>query len=172
MKLLRTLPILLLIVISSCSKNGNTALIDQANKAYAAKNTADAAKLYEQFLREIPESPHAPKALYNLGSIYQTDAKNAPRALEMYDRIATAFPKDSLAPKSLFVCGFLCANVLNDTAKARRYYEKYLVEFAAADSNITKSVRLELQHLGKTPEQVLEELQKTSNATSANGHQD
>lgn len=172
MKLSRILPLLLLLVVASCSKNGNTELLDQANRAYAAKNTADATKLYEQFLAESPDSPHAPKALYNLGSIYQMDAKTGAKALEMYDRIVTAFPKDSLAPKSLFVCGFLSANVLNDTAKARTYYDTYLAQYAATDSNITNSVRLELRNLGKTPEQVLEELQNTANAGSANGHQD
>ena len=172
MKIHRILPFLLLGLLAACSSNRDKELLDKANYAFQAKNIAEATTLYEQIVNDYPDSPSAPKALYALGSIYQTDPKNAAKALDAYEKIATQFPKDSLAPRSVFVCGFLAANVLNDTAKARKYYDRYLAEFAAVDSNITRSVRLELANLGKTPEQVLQELQNTANAQSANGHRD
>ena len=150
----------LAVLLSACgTKISDTELMSAAQKAYETKKTDEAMRLYQQLADEYPESPRAAEAMFLLGSIHQNDTKDFTKAVEILSNIDAKYPGTPYAAKGLFVGGFICANTLNDIPRARGLYEKYLASYAGLDANITASVKVELEHLGKSAEETLKALQ-------------
>ena len=149
------------LLLSACGKKiSDTELMASAQKAYESKNVDEAMLLYQQLADEDPDSPRAPEALFLLGSIQQNDTKDFAKAVEILSGIDAKYPGTPHAGKGLFVSGFICANTMDDVTRARGFYEKYLASYSALDANITASVKVELEHLGKSADETLKLLQQ------------
>ncbi|MEK6553013.1 MAG: tetratricopeptide repeat protein, partial [Bacteroidota bacterium] len=77
------------------------------------------------------------------------------KAVEYYQRLYQQFPKDERAPKALFMSGFILANELRNIDAARLTYQQFLDKFPKHE--LTTPARTELDNLGKTPEEILQE---------------
>ena len=131
-----------------------------AKKAEEAKKPAEALTLYEQLLRDAPNSKQAPEALFRSAGLYTSFKKDILKSAITYLSIADRFPESEFAHKGLFTAGFAFANELNNTSTAKTLYEKYLTEYK--DSSLAEMVRFELKNLGKSPDQILKDLQDST----------
>jgi tetratricopeptide (TPR) repeat protein len=84
--------LLISISLSACSRR---ALLDQAQAAWDSGSYGKAAELYEEFLRENPESDQAEFARFRVATICQRDLKQYDRAIQHYIHFIEEFPKSS-----------------------------------------------------------------------------
>jgi hypothetical protein len=111
----------------------------------------------EAFVRKYPNHPDAPKLLLEAAEIHATYFNDIPRAVETLRAIDLRFrQKSDIAPKALFYEAFLYETMLSDTATARQRYEDFLQYYP--NHELAKEARLSIQNLGKSPNQLLQEI--------------
>lgn len=120
----------------------------------------------EAFVSQFPADTLAPKYLFEKALLQEKQMQYLP-AIETLDRIYSAYPDSPQGSKALFLQGYLYANVVNDYDQARIKYQLYLDNYAAVDPKITSDVKMELDNLGKTPDEILKEiLEKAASDTT------
>ena len=122
------------------------------------------------FVAQFPNDSLAPGFLFELALLYEKEAKYA-EAIAVLEKISSKYPDSKQASKAVFLQGFLYANVLNQLDKAKVQYQFYLEKYSNVDAKITSDVQMELQNLGKTPEEILNEIQQKArqDTTQAQG---
>lgn len=159
---------LLFALLTSCTSQKEKAEVEiKANLELVNQSFSDnkldtaAASTVEQgignFLDKYPQDSMASVYLFELGLLYQKQRKFE-QAINAFDKVYREYPDSKHARNAVFLEGFLYANVLNNYDKAREKYQLYLDKFAAADEKMTSDVRLELQNLGKSPDELLKEI--------------
>ena len=78
------------------------------------------------------------------------------KALVLYTAIAEKLPQHPKAPMASFMEGFIY-NEKGDTFNARVRYEAFLKKYP--NDGLAKDARIELQNLGKSPEQLIKEFE-------------
>lgn len=125
---------------------GNTMSVD-TQKAYSL------IKAYEHFAHHFKNDTQVAEYLFRAADVYRS-LKKTDECLALYDRIMKEFPQSSRAPYSLFLKGFLYENEINDLTKARHAYEAFLQQYP--NHPLSDDVKFSLQHLGKTPEELIQ----------------
>lgn len=82
------------------------------------------------------------------------------KALFLYDWIIAQYPESPRAAQSLFLKAFTLDNDLNQFDKARTLYEEFLKTYP--DNEFAPSAQFLLENLGKSDEELLENLQSRS----------
>jgi tetratricopeptide (TPR) repeat protein len=137
--------------------------LEEVNKSFATnrKDTVSEQKAEEsinEFIEKYPQDSLSSKYLFELGMLYQKQRK-FDKALNAFDRCYSEYPNSNEAGNAVFLQGFLYANVLNNLDKAKEKYQLYLDKYSGLDPKITSDVRLELDNLGKSPDELLKEIQ-------------
>ncbi|MCX7651908.1 MAG: tetratricopeptide repeat protein [Bacteroidia bacterium] len=115
----------------------------------------------EAFIRKYPNHPAVPRFLIESAEIYGTYFGDAQKAVELLRQVDQRFrQKSPLAPKALFYEAFLYETMLNDTTRARERYEDFLQYYP--DHELAKDARLSLQNLGKSPDELIQQILKGS----------
>lgn len=156
------LPFFLLIMIfTACNSETDKSLFESAGAMYKAKNYADAANEYEKLLTQFPNSSYSEDCYFALAGIYQMEKipnlkkeDSMSKAVEYFQKYYAKFPNKERTPKVLFMIGFIRANELKDYDSARIAYNEFLQKYSGHE--LASSVKLELENLGKTPEQILQ----------------
>ena len=84
--------------------------------------------------------------------------KTYEKSFSLYDWIIDKYPTHERAPISLFMKGFLFDGTLKDSANASKYYTEFLTKYP--NNSFAKDAELLKSNLGKSDEQVLDELMK------------
>jgi TolA-binding protein len=163
MKNLKLLPLLIFsLLFTFCGGKTDKELFDEAVKLSNEKKYDDAIVAFENIETEFKESELAPKALFESAKIYQgqvikklNSKESLLKSIEVYKKVYENYPNSYEAENSLFMSAFIYANDLNDLENAKLAYELYLEKFP--DGVLAKDARIELENLGKTPEQILME---------------
>jgi TolA-binding protein len=95
-------------------------VIEEYEKAGSHRKAAEA---YLAFVREWPQSKHAPTALFN-ASVAFAGARMLDRAVEARDRLVAAYPADPLAAKCVYMNG-ADHEAMAEFEKAAGHYERY-----------------------------------------------
>ena len=77
-------------------------------------------------------------------------------AIYCYNTVYTKFPQYPKAGMALFSEAFIYGNEKHDLIKAKAMYEEFLAKYP--NSTMAPSAQMELQSLGKTPEQIMAEI--------------
>lgn len=112
----------------------------------------------ELFVNKNDADTVAPKLLFNLARTQHGHRLNE-RAVETLKEVQTRYPESGYASKALMLEGFIYANVLQDHSAARTAYNAYLEKYPDVDPNLTRDVQMELQTMGKTPDQIMAEIE-------------
>ncbi len=162
MKILLIIPLLLsLVLLNGCGKKSDTDYMNIAKEGIAKNNTADAVAAYQSLVKDYPNSPLAPEALFQLATLYQNKmVKDVPsteslqKAVGLFRSIFDKYPGDKLAPKALFMSGFIQANELKAYPEATGSFNLFLQKFP--NNELATSAKEELDNMGLTPEQILQ----------------
>lgn len=108
------------------------------------------------YIEKYPEDARTREYLYKAAQSCNGLGKHA-EAIQLFDRFIAAHPTDKRAADATFVKGFIYANQLNDQQKAKSTYEHFLATYPAHE--LAPAAKEELANLGKSPEQILQEIQ-------------
>jgi tetratricopeptide (TPR) repeat protein len=141
------------------------AIIDSLEtKALAKKNEPinsalgfSLVKFYAEFADHYADDPKSPEYLFKAGDI-SSNLNAAQPAIEYYKKITEKYPQYEKAPLALFLQGFIYENQLNDTASAGKIYREVIGKYPG--TQVAKDAAASIQHLGKTPEQLIQEFEK------------
>ena len=154
------------LLLSSCSpsaskKSSEIDKLENELRESTKKNISDTSKVkqllsaYSYYTTTFPTDSLTPIYLMKSAKFYDfvllTDS-----AIHCYDRVYTEFPKYPKANLALFSEAFIYANEKHDLAKAGILYKEYLNKYP--NTNLAQSAALELQTLGKTPDQIMAEM--------------
>ena len=162
---------LLEITVMSCNfhdkrKNDAAEALKKADQSFttAHPDTLSVKKAEEavaSFVKRFPEDSLSPAFLFQLALVFEKQ-RQYDSTIKTLDRIYSQYPRSKQASKAVFLEGFLYANVLNQLDNAKKMYQYYLDHYADVDSKMTNDVKMELQNLGKSPEEILKEIQEKS----------
>lgn len=163
-------------VLMSCNfhdqrKNDATEALTKANQSLMANHSdtlavKDAQEAVRAFINRFPEDTISPFLLFELALVYEKQ-RQYDSTIKTLDKIYSFYPHSKQAGKAVFLEGFLYANVLNKLDKAKEMYQLYLEKYSSSDSKMTNDVKMEIQNLGKSPDQILKEIQEKARMDSA-----
>lgn len=110
------------------------------------------------YVEKNPGDTSAPRLMFNLALAQQTSRMNDQSIITLRE-LRRRYPDSKYAPKALMLEGFVQANVTQQYDEARKAYNEYLDKYRDVDTGLSRTVEMELQTMGKTPEQLLEEFE-------------
>lgn len=119
---------------------------------------------YEAFADKYPGDTTAANFLFKAADFYRYMGKPL-KSIGIYEKIYNNYPDFEKRPYALFLQGFMFENEVGNVDAAKVKYEAFLKEFP--EHSIAKDVKLTLENLGKTPEQLMAEFEAMQQADSA-----
>lgn len=121
---------------------------------------------YENYAEEnkSTDSIQSEEYLALAASLYQNTLQQLDKALALNDKIISEYPGSERAVFALFNKGYIYNNYIRDTAMARNIYTEFIAKYP--DHKLATDANVELQFLGKSAKEMLEEIQR-KNETSA-----
>lgn len=148
------------LLLAGCGKKSPKDYMKEAKAGIDGKNIPAAVESYQKVANEYPDSPQAPEALFQLGTLYQNkmvtnvDPKaSLEKAVDIFKSISDKYSEDKLAPKSLFMSGFILANDLKEFNRATVIFNVFLKKYPKSD--LVNSAKEELDNMGLSPEEIL-----------------
>lgn len=171
MKRIFNLLIVPVIIITSCSSPGNNlessiksmedTLFADETKMIDRDKARELIKMYVQFADENPDDADTPNTLFKAGDLSMN--LNMPRqAIQIFDRIMNNYPNFEKTPQCLFLKGYIFENDLKDLKMAKQIYEEFLVKYP--DDEFADDAQISIQHLGKSPEELIKEFEERAKA--------
>ena len=154
--------LLMALAFVGCSKKSDEYYLEQAKSAAEKNNIQEAVTAYQNLVKEYPESPKVPEALFQLATLYQnrmvkegnlTDVQSLEKAVEIFRSIYDKYPQSNLSAKALFMSGFIQSNELKQYPEATATFNLFLQKFP--NNDLASSAKEELNNMGLTPEQIL-----------------
>lgn len=148
-----------------CGGKSDKDLFESGMTLITEKKYDEAIVMFDNLLEENNQSELAPKALFESAKLYQgqviknlSGRQSLLKSVELYKKIFDNYPSSAEAENSLFMAGFILANELNDLEAAKKNYELYIERYP--EGQLADDAKVELQNLGKTPEEILMEKMK------------
>ena len=154
--------LLIALAFAGCSKKSDEYYMEQAKSAAEKNNIQEAVTAYQNLVKEYPQSPKAPEAIFQLATLYQnkmvkednlTDTQSLEKAVELFRSIYDKYPQSDIAAKALFMSGFIQSNELKQFPEATSTFNLFLQKFP--NNDLASSAKEELNNMGLTPEQIL-----------------
>jgi len=146
--------------IAGCSKKTETEYMNKAKESWQKNDITEAINAYESLVKDYPDGVQAPKALMELGKIYQykvdkklTDRESLDKAVETFKKLFARYPKSDEAPLALFMIAFIQANELQMYDEATKNYKLFIEKFP--EHPMAQNAKDELSTMGMTPDQIL-----------------
>lgn len=163
----------LLIVLASCNNDRDNLLkqiievesnfksqTDETNKVLGQKLI----NLYSEFTTNYKNDSLTPEMLYKAAQVSVAIDRNL-QSLDFLENIIQNYSENENLLAEVYVYkGFIYETEFNDLVNARKYYSIFLTKFP--NHHLYESIYQNLQVLGKTPEQLIEEFKKQENQTN------
>jgi outer membrane protein assembly factor BamD (BamD/ComL family) len=158
------------LTLSSCSNAPKTSeqLISQADTLIQKGKYEDGVRLLDELSRSFPkDTANIIKSAIISGDVYAASLNNYPKAIESLQKIVDRFPNESASATCLFKIGFTYENQVKDLVKAKQCYEDFLKRYP--NHELALSVKLSLEHLGESDEELLERILKKNQTAAKQG---
>ena len=161
MKIIKTIGFLLIsLLLTFCGSKTDQENYDTAVSLLNEQKYDEAVVIFEEIVEKNKNSELVPKALFEIAKVYQgqviknlSGQESLLKSVEVYKKIFNDYPKSKEAENSLFMAGFILANELSDYSGAKEIYELFIQKFP--DGSLADDAVIELENLGKTPEEIL-----------------
>jgi hypothetical protein len=138
--------------LDSLNRNVMRGLVD-TNKMNQISKDIDA------FVENNKTDSAAPKLLFNLARTQQSH-RMFHQAVSTLQDLRKRYPESDYSSKALVMEGYIFANDLKQYEEGKKSYNEYLSRYKDKDTNLTRSIELEIRNLGKTAEQIMEEFEE------------
>lgn len=118
---------------------------------------------YENFADKNPSDPSGIEYLRKAADFYRYIGRPL-RSITIYDKLYKNYPNYPYKAEMLFLQGFVFENEVRNTEAASVKYHVFLKEYP--EHPLAKDVRISLQNLGKSPEQLVREFQEKAKQDS------
>lgn len=118
---------------------------------------------YEAYADKYPGDTVGANFLFKAADFYRYMRKPL-KGIAIYEKIYDNYPTYEKRPYALFLQGFMFETEVGNEEGAKQKYNKFLKEYP--NHPIAKDVKLSLMQLGKTPEQLMEEIMAAQQADS------
>lgn len=170
MKTLKIISILLLsFIFTFCGSKSPQENYDEATKLLTEQKYDEAVVIFEEIAEQNKGNQLASKALFETAKLYQgkviktlNGRESLLKSVELYKKIFELYPASKEAENSLFMAGFILANELNDLETAKETYELFIKKFP--EGSLVDDAKIELENLGKSPEEILMNKIKVENS--------
>ena len=115
----------------------------------------------ENYVKNAPKDEKSAEYLFNTGQLYQ-QLRDFKTAVSVFESVYEQYPQSAKAPNALFLMAMSYKDNLNDTSKAKQYYTEFLQKFSQHE--LADDAKILLENIGKTDEQMFEELMKKAAA--------
>jgi outer membrane protein assembly factor BamD (BamD/ComL family) len=149
----------IVVIVAGCGKPSEEDLWKHLIQAHNNQNVDSTILVCKTILKEYPAGKLAAPSQYMLAESYR-DKKDYQRAVELYKEFVRKYPDLHQTPVAMFLIGFIYNNNLNMHDSARVAYQAFVEKYPHHD--LTASAQFELQTLGKSPSQVLQEQMASS----------
>ena len=161
MKIIKTIGFLLIsILLTFCGSKTDEENYDSAVKLLTEQKYDEAVVIFEEIVEKNQNKEFVAKALFETAKVYQgqviknlSSKESLLKSVTVYKKIFNEYPNSKEAENSLFMAGFILANELNDLEAAKETYELYIQKFP--EGSLADDAKIELENLGKTPEEIL-----------------
>jgi|GEM_PF-1746527 len=117
----------------------------------------------KEYLENYPGNPTHENFLF-MAARNDVNSKNYAAAAEKYSRFYALYPTSRSNADAVFGAAFLYNNEVQNMDSARKYYEIFLLTFP--DHLLYDAAQAELEHLGESPEEMLNKLQQSLDSQS------
>ena len=125
--------------------------------------TLELVNSYIEYADKFPEDTNSVNYLFKAADI-SMNLLDPNRSIRLFDRIMTEYPDYIKIPHCLFLKGYVYENSLRNLDAAKALYLAFLDRYPQHE--FADDVAISLQHLGKTPEQLIQEFQAKQEADS------
>jgi len=125
--------------------------------------TATLVEKYILFADKYPADSKAPEYLFKAADI-SMNLINPQQAIDLFDRIMEEYPDFEKYPHCLFLKGYVYENEIGNLGTAKQIYETFLIDYP--DHEFADDVQISLEHLGKSPEELIREFQEKAQSDS------
>lgn len=161
MKYLKNVIILIvLLTLTFCSSKDEKMIYSEAKNLIKAGKYDEAVVKFEEIVNHYPKSTVADSSFFEIAKLYQGQViKNVKhmeslnKAVDSYKKIYENYPNSKLAESSLFMSAFILANEIRNFPLAEKTYKLYLEKYP--NGELADDAKMELQNLGKSPEDIL-----------------
>jgi TolA-binding protein len=119
-----------------------------------AKDLIDKSKMYAE---AYPDDELSPAYLFRAGNV-AVGISLFEDAVHLFETVYQKYIDYDRAPDALFLEGFTYENHMNDIENAKRCYNEFLKRFP--DDQLADQVRVVLENIGKSPEELVKDFQK------------
>ena len=149
-----TLFILALSFFIGCSSLSDEELWRKVEQAKANHNWDSTMQVSQRILKDFPQGHYGGWARFALAESYRF--KNQPReAVDNYKLFVEKYHEMQPGALSLFLVGYIYSNDLHMNDSAKFYFELFLGKYP--NHELVPSVKFELESIGKSPQEVLDE---------------
>jgi outer membrane protein assembly factor BamD (BamD/ComL family) len=131
-----------------------------------AINTDKTARLVDAYVAYADAYPRDKKSveyLFNAGNVAM-NLLDPKKAISIFDRIMQNYPDYEKIPHCLFLKAFIYENQMNQLGQAEMLYREFLQKYPGHE--FADDAELSLKNLGKSPEELLEQFQRSTGADS------
>ncbi|MBU1100331.1 MAG: tetratricopeptide repeat protein [Bacteroidetes bacterium] len=154
--------IFLLIFVAACSNTTDKSLYESAKQKITEGDYQAALADFKTLSNDFPESNYLAAVKFEMGKMYQgfvvpniSKSESLNEAVKFYTDVYESYPDSMQAVNALFMIAFLQANELKNLDAAKDAYVKFIERYP--DHELAVSARAELDNLGKSPEEILQE---------------
>jgi TolA-binding protein len=118
--------------------------------------------LYTSYSTKFPKDSTAPEFLFRSAELC-VGSQRYKDAIAKYDLIIATYPDYKKTPVCMFLAGFNYENNMYDLKNAKKYYETFIAKYP--NDPLVNDVKISLQNLGKSPEEIIKEFEKKNAVT-------
>ena len=133
-------------------------LFGDMNAKMDKRKALDMVNLYVKYADTYPEDPKSPEYLFKAADI-SMNLNRPTKTILLYDKIMYQYPDYDKTPTALFLKAFVYEDQLQDFENAKLNYELFIEKYP--DSEFADDAKMSVKNLGKTPEQLIEEFEKS-----------
>lgn len=125
------------------------------------KQASELVNAYIAYADEFPKDTLSPEYIFKAADICM-NILNPSKAVWFFDRIIREYPDYRKVPESMFLKAYVYDNNMQSYDLARKLYTEFIEKYP--DNEFADDAKVSIQNLGKTPEQIIMEIEERAKA--------
>ncbi len=125
------------------------------------KQASELVNAYIEYADKFPDDTLSPEYIFK-GADICMNILNPSKAVLFFDRIIREYPDYRKVPESMFLKAYVYDNNMQSYDLARKLYTEFIEKYP--DNEFADDARVSIQNLGKTPEQIIKEIEERAKA--------
>ncbi len=134
-----------------------TSLLDPERVSIDMQTATQLISSYIAYVEEFPSDPQSPVYLFKAGEL-SMNINQGSQALQYLEQLRNTYPDFEKMAEVIFIEAFIYESMMNNTEKAREFFEMFVERYP--EHELYQDASVSLRNLGKTLEEIVEEFEK------------